>query len=317
MIYTNVILTFDTYKYQLYHHSITMGYQIELRHLQYFQVLAEELKFRKAAERLFISQPGLSRQIKQMEEIYQVSLFDRSKKKVELTEAGRYLKQEVDFIFSQLEQIRQQLDNIGQGRETELRIGFLGSAAQKAVPDLVVKLAREHPGIRTILEQMPNMRQLELLEKGQLDLGFVRLQQLPEGISRHVIQQDTFSLVLPLNHELDEANFVSIRELNAEPFIFFSSDDSPFYHELIMSICEDHGFRPKVFHKSVDALTIFKLVEEGLGLAIVPTSLQHGYNLNVKFIALRHIRQRTELSVIWKSSNRNPALKQVIELVSG
>ena len=293
-----------------------MGYQIELRHLQYFQVLAEELKFRKAAERLFISQPGLSRQIRQMEEIYQVSLFDRTKKKVELTEAGRFLKEEVDFIFSHMEHIRQHLENISLGRETELRIGFLGSAAQKAVPDLVFKLAKEHPGIRTILEQMPNKLQLDLLEKGKLDLGFVRLQQLPEGISRQIIHEDTFSLVLPMSHELSEANFSGIRQLSVEPFIFFSSEDSPFYHELIMSICEDQGFRPKVSHKSVDALTIYKLVEEGLGLAIVPTSLQYGYNLKVKFIELKNIPQRTELSLVWKSSNRNPALQHVIDLIA-
>ena len=293
-----------------------MGYQIELRHLQYFQVLAEELKFRKAAERLFISQPGLSRQIRQMEEIYQVSLFDRTKKKVELTEAGRFLKQEVDFIFSHMEHIRQHLENISLGRETELRIGFLGSAAQRAVPDLVFKLAKEHPGIRTILEQMPNKLQLDLLEKGKLDLGFVRLQQLPEGISRQIIHEDTFSLVLPMSHELSEANFSGIRQLSGEPFIFFSSEDSPFYHELIMSICEDQGFRPKVSHKSVDALTIYKLVEEGLGLAIVPTSLQYGYNLKVKFIELKNIPQRTELSLVWKSSNRNPALQHVIDLIA-
>ncbi|MBB5438968.1 DNA-binding transcriptional LysR family regulator [Pedobacter sp. AK017] len=292
-----------------------MGYQIELRHLKYFQVLAEELKFRKAAERLFISQPGLSRQIMQMEEIFNVALFDRSKKKVELTAAGLYLKDEVDFLFNHLETVKRQLDNIGQGRETELRIGFLGSAAQKIVPELVLGLNKEYPGIQTILDEMPNKMQIELLEKDKLDLGFVRLHRLPEGISRHLVQQETFSLVLPKQHPVNELNFKGIAEFGNEPFIFFSSEDSPFYHDLITSICEDHGFRPKVFHRSVNALTIFKLVEEGMGLAIVPTSLQYGYNLNVRFIELKNIPQRTELYVAWKASNRNPALKNVIELL--
>lgn len=294
-----------------------MGYQIELRHLKYFQVLAQELKFRKAAELLFISQPGLSRQIKQMEEIFNVSLFDRSKKKVELTAAGSYLKEEVDFLFNHLETIRRQLDNISQGKETELRIGFLGSAAQKVVPELVLSLNREYPGIQTILDEMPNRLQIELLEKDKLDLAFVRLHRLPEGISRHLIHRDTFSLVLPMEHAVNDANFKTIRDFSNEPFIFFSSEDSPFYHDLITGICEDNGFRPKVFHKSVNALTIFKLVEEGLGIAIVPTSLQYGYNLKVKFIELKHISQRTELYVAWKESNRNPALKNVVELLLG
>ncbi|MFA4868057.1 MAG: LysR substrate-binding domain-containing protein [Pedobacter sp.] len=292
-----------------------MSYQIELRHLKYFQVLAQELKFRKAAELLFISQPGLSRQIMQMEEILGASLFDRSKKKVELTAAGLYLKEEVDFIFNHLETIRRQIDNISQGKETELRIGFLGSAAQKTVPELVLKMNQKYPGIQTILDEMPNRLQIEQLEKDKLDLAFVRLHRLPEGISRQLVHQDTFAMVLPIDHPVNEANFKSVRDFSNEPFIFFSSEDSPFYHDLITSICEDAGFRPKVSHKSVNALTIFKLVEEGLGVAIVPTSLQYGYNLNVKFIELKHIPQRTELYVAWKESNRNPALKNVVELL--
>jgi DNA-binding transcriptional LysR family regulator len=292
-----------------------MGYQIELRHLKYFQVLAQELKFRRAAELLFISQPGLSRQIRQMEEIFKVSLFDRSKKKVELTAAGIYLKKEVDFIFNHLDNIKEQLDNISQGKETELRIAFLGSAAQKVIPELVFRLNKEYPGIRTILEEMPNKMQIDLLERDKLDLGFVRVQRFPEGVSKQLVHQDSFSVVLPKEHPISPLNFTSVRELSQEAFIFFSSEDSPFYHDLIMSICEDHGFRPKVFHKSVNALTIFKLVEEGLGVAIVPTSLQYGYNLNVKFIELKNIPQTTELYAIWKESNRNPALKNVIELL--
>ena len=294
-----------------------MGYQIELRHLKYFQVLCTELNFRKAAEKLFISQPGLSRQIKQMEEIYAVNLFDRSKKKVELTDAGRYLKTEVDFIFSHLDGVKQQLDSISSGKQTELRIGFLGSAAQRVVPECVVKMNRKYPGIRTVLEEMPNKLQLELLAKNQLDLGFVRMQRVAEGISKYLIDQDTFSLVLPKDHEMVKADFESVKNLSHMPFIFFSSEDSPYYFDLIMGICEDHGFRPKVFHKSINALTIYKLVEEGLGIAILPTSLQYGYDLKVKFVELGYISQRTELYLIWKEANRNPALKNVIKLLTG
>ncbi|SES17128.1 LysR substrate-binding domain-containing protein [Pedobacter rhizosphaerae] len=294
-----------------------MGYQIELRHLKYFQVLAEELRFRKAAEKLFISQPGLSRQIKQMEEIYGVDLFVRNKRKVELSTAGVYLKAEVDFIFNHLETIKTQLDNIGKGRETELRIGFLGSAAQNVVPELIFRLNKTYPGIQTLLEEMPNQLQVQLIEKDKLDLGFVRLPRVPEGISRHPIFEDTFSLVVPEDHPVNERNFQNIRQLANEPFIFFSSEDSPLYYDLIMSICEDSGFRPKVFHKSVHAPTIFKLVEQGLGVAIVPSSLQLGYHLKIRFFELKNIPQRTELSVIWKESNRNPALQNVIALLRG
>lgn len=294
-----------------------MSYQIELRHLKYFKVLAEELKFRLAAEKLFISQPGLTRQIQQMEDIFKVPLFDRTKRKVELTAAGIYLKEEVDFIFNHLDTIKKHLENIGAGKETELRIGFLGSAAQNVIPELILRLNKDYPGIQTLLEEMPNKMQLEFIEKDKLDLGFVRLPRVPSGISQHRVFQDSFSIVLPENHTINATNFQNIRQLSTESFIFFSSEDSPHYYDLIMSICEDKGFRPKVSHKSVSALTIFKLVEQGLGVAIVPTSLQHGYHLRIKFIELKDIPQRTELSMIWKDSNRNPALKNVISLLIG
>lgn len=289
-----------------------MSYQIELRHLKYFKVLAEELKFRSAAEKLFISQPGLTRQIKQMEAIFKVSLFDRTKRKVELTKAGLYLKEEVDFIFNHLDTITRQLENIGAGKESELRIGFLGSAAQNVIPELILKLNQSYPGIQTLLEEMPNRMQIELIQKDKLDLGFVRLKRVPNGIARHPVFEDTFSVVLPKDHAINPGNFENIRQLSAESFIFFSSEDSPEYYDLIMGICEDSGFRPRVFHKSVDALTIFRLVEQGLGIAIVPTSLQYGYNLQIKFIELKEIPQRTELSVIWKEASNNPALQHVL-----
>ena len=100
-----------------------------------------------------------------------------------------------------------------------------------------------------------------------------------------------------------------------EDFILFSKEYSPHYFDTVMSICEDAGFTPKVSHKSVHAQTVFKLVENNLGIAIVPTSLQHGFHMKIKFMELKNIPQRAMLSVIWKEDNRNPALKHCIDLL--
>jgi DNA-binding transcriptional LysR family regulator len=289
--------------------------KIELRHLEYFRAVAEQMNFRKAAERLFISQPGLSRQIKQMEELLGVQLFERTKRNVELTAAGNYLKSEVDYIFNHLELIKTQLREIASGKTGELRIGFLGSAAHQVIPDLLVRLSSEFPGIQTNLEELSNHLQVEMLEKDKLDLGFVRLARVPDGLSMKAVHRDTFSLVLPIGHPIDADNFDHVGQLQDEPFILFSSDYSSIYFDKIMSICEDRGFTPKISHKSVHALTIFKLVEAGLGVAIVPSSLKEGYDLKVKFIEIKEIPQHTELFAVWKSENRNPALKHVLELL--
>ncbi len=289
-----------------------MSYQLELRHFKYFEAVAEELHFRKAAERLFISQPGLSRQIKQMEKIIGTELFIRNKRNVVLTEAGFYLKKELDFIFNYIDSAIKQTRFIGIGIDGEIRIGFLGSAMQTVIPELLVKTNQKYPDIRFNLEEMSNYDQVEAILKDELDIGFVRLARVPVGLKKATVQTDSFSLVLPENHELDNHTFKDISQVSEENFILFSSDYSSLYYDKIMSICEDKGFTPKVSHKSVHAQTIFKLVESGLGVAIIPTSLQDGFNLKVKFIEIPNIPQRATLSVIWKIDNRNPALEKIM-----
>ncbi|MEM9647284.1 MAG: LysR family transcriptional regulator [Bacteroidota bacterium] len=292
-----------------------MDYQIELRHFVYFLAVAEELHFRKAAEKLFISQPGLSTQIKQMEELLGTQLFVRDKKKVRLTSAGEFLKNEVKFILNHLEQTKKQLKLIDQGRMGEVRIGFLGSAMQNVVPNLLLDLKQEFPLIHTSLEELSNRAQIRDILHDQLDLGFVRLSRVPKGLKLRPVYEDTFSLVLPEDHPLDAHAFKNIRQVSEDDFILFSQDYSPLYYDTVISICEDGGFSPKVSHKSVHAQTIFKLVENKLGIAIVPTALQDGFQMKVKFIELKRIKQRAVLSMVWKEDNRNPALKNCMDLL--
>ena len=292
-----------------------MSYQLELRHFKYFMAVAEELHYRKAAEKLFISQPGLSRQIKQMEEILEVKLFIRSKKKVALTEAGQYLKEEVQFILNHLEITKKQLKLIDEGNSGELRIGFLGSAMQQVIPKLLLGLRDAFPSIKTSLEELSNQAQVNAIMKDKLDMGFVRLARVPKELELKPVFEDTFSVVVPEDYPIDQLSFKGMQDLQHEHFILFSQDYSPLYFDTVMSICEDAGFTPKVSHKSVHAQTIFTLVENKLGIAIIPTSLQYGFNMNVKFIALNKIKQRAVLSLIWKKDNRNPVLKNGVDLI--
>lgn len=288
---------------------------MELRHLNYFQAVADELNYRKAADRLFISQPGLSRQIKQLEEELGVQLFERDKKHVELTAAGKFLKGEVDFVLNHLETTKQQLLQIANGREGELRIGFLGSASNQVLPELLKKINQNFPKVTTSLEELSNQVQVEMIQKDKLDLGFVRLASVPQELEMKSVYRDKFSLVVPVNHPVTVKNFTSVGQFASESFILFSSDYSNFYYEQILGICRDSGFSPRIKHKSVHALTIFRLVENGLGVAIVPTSLKEGYDLNVRFMEIPGTSRFTELSVIWKPDNRNPVLGKVLEIV--
>lgn len=294
-----------------------MGNQIELRHLTYFLAVAEELHFRKAAEKLFISQPGLSRQIKQMEDILDTQLFERDKKKVSLTPAGHFLKEEVKFIFNHLEKVERQLKLIGEGNSGELRIGFLGSAMQEVIPNLLLRIKDTYPKVKTSLEELSNFAQIDAVLNDQLDMAFIRVSRVPNTLHMKTVFQDTFSLVLPERYPMLTREFEGMHQFSDDDFILFSQAYSPLYYDTIMSICQDAGFTPKISHKSVHAHTIFKLVENQMGIAIVPTALQNGFQMRVKFIELKQIPQRAELSVIWKKEHTNPVLKNCMELLLG
>ena len=293
-----------------------MNYQIELRHLLYFKVLAEELHFRRAAEKLFIAQPGLSRQIKQLEESYGVTLFERNKRNVQMTEAGIYLFQEVKELFRHLDQIETQLQSFANGKISTLKLGFIGSAVQTILPQLLVTLKQQQPDIELSLHELANETQLDLLEKKELDLGFVRLSETPPGLCSLPIHTEHFSLVLPNNHPLLKSPQPSLDAFKNESFILFSKNYSHSYYDLVMSIFSDHKFIPKVTLRTVNALTIFNMVAQGLGVAIVPSSLKNGYHVDVTFLELKTLPQRTTLSLVWNANNRNPGIPLVTQIIT-
>ena len=289
-----------------------MSYQLELRHYRYFAMLAEECNFRKAAERLHISQPGLSRQIKLMEDALGIALFIRTNRSVKLTAAGIYLQKELPAIFNQLSNIETHLQFIDKGEMGEVKIAYLGSAMQTVIPQLLLYLKKNFPKIHTTLDEMSNQKQLDLIETNEIDVGFVRVNDIPTSVHKQLVHKDHFTLVVPKDHHLKKTNFKSIDQVKNEFFILFSSDYSPHYFETIISIFHDAGFSPKISHKSVHAQTIFKLVEQGLGIAIIPHSLQYGFDLGVKFLDIPDITQSTTLSAVWSKKNRNPCLKKML-----
>jgi len=290
-----------------------MSNQIELRHLRYFKAVSETLNFHRAAEELHISQPGLSRQIQQLEFHLGTPLFVRDRREVRLTEAGKYLRGQLVAPLNRLSFVFEQTRRIGEGSSGEIRIGFLGSAMQEVIPGLLLNLKEQHPDLHASLEELSNRSQVRALLEERLDLGFVRLAEVPPELVSIPVVRETFSLVVPGGHPMKENDFRSIRQFEGAPFILFSPEYSPDYYRTVLSICEDAGFRPTVSHKSVHAHTIFKLVEGGMGVAIVPTSLQHGFDLDIRFLELDEVPQRAVLYSVWKKDHRNRALDHCIE----
>lgn len=294
---------------------ISLTNQIELRHLIYFKQLAEELHYRKAAEKLFISQSALSQQIKQLEQLLQISLFDRTNKKVALSESGKSLYIDAIQVLNKVEVALTNLELIKIGNTGQLRIGFVASAMQSILPGLLKNFHTACPNIKFQLDELNNKEQLSALKNEELDLGFMRSNHVGPEYHIRSVYKETFSLVLPKNHPIDTETFVNMAQFKDEAFILFPNDQSQLYYQQIINLCADQGFAPKIAHRSIHAPTIFKLVAYGMGISIVPSSLANVENKEIKFIELKAITQRTELYAVWKKKNHNPALPYLLEML--
>jgi DNA-binding transcriptional LysR family regulator len=290
-----------------------MSYQLESRHLRYFLAVAEELHFRKAAEKLYISQPGLSRQIKEMEQGIGIQLFERSNRKVNLTPAGRYLQKGLQGHFKGLNHLIQQAQLLDQGILGNLKFGYVGSAMQRIIPELLLAFQKEYPQVRFHLKEMENQQQIDALMAQELDIGFIRLERVPKGLESFAVLKEPFCLVLPSDHPMDSKNITDLSLLKEESFILFDPKYSTSYYEKVMQIFDDSGFSPIVSHNTIHSNSIYKLVAYHFGISIVPRSLRMDHMEGVKFIELDQLPQRTVLSAIWHTNNPNPVLNGFLD----
>ena len=289
--------------------------QLELRHIRCFLAVAEELHFHRAAEKLYLSQPALSRQIKQMEAYLGIPLFERNSRRVILTEPGRYLVKEYNTLLKQVETSSLHALLLYQGLTGRLKLGYVGSAMQNVIPSFLIKVREKFPNVRFDLNVMDNPQQIESVLSHKLDLGFVRVDHTPNGIHRFPVFEDHFSLVLPANHNLNRENFKGLRQVQKEPFILFDPGYSPSYFEEVMQIFDISGFEPQISHQTIHVNTIYKLVENHFGISIIPSAFQEGYEGKLKFIDLSYTGVKTSLQAIWSKSNRSVLLKNVLPIL--
>lgn len=249
---------------------------MELRHLRYFLVVAEELNFTKAAERLFISQPPLSRQIKELENEIGAQLFLRSNKKVVLTEAGKYFREEITRQLQNLEAIILKTKKIAENLSGEYKIGYISSTFSNTMTQLVQFLMEKFPYLTIKLYEVSTVKQVLALEQSKLDLGVIRAPIISTKINSKLWFKDSFSLVF--NNQIIKEKVNGLRQLEKEVFVFFNRDYAPTFYSFLIQICSHYGFTPNVVHESNNINSIIQLVRNGLGVSIVPSSLKNNHS---------------------------------------
>jgi DNA-binding transcriptional LysR family regulator len=247
---------------------------VELRQLRYFVAVAEELHFRRAAERLHISQPPLSQQIRALEDELGFALLVRTRRRVALTAAGAAFLRDARALLGELEGAVATARRIDAGHTGRLRINFVGSALLSIVPGTVERFRRSRPGVELELRERPTVDQLRAVRAGVADVGLVRppIDDDDELLVQSVLRERTVA-ALPAGHRLAALSRVPLRRLAAEPLVLFPRDQAPGFHDLLIDSLAGAGAAPRVIQYAPEMLTIIGLVAAGTGVSLVPASV--------------------------------------------
>ena len=273
---------------------------LTFRQLRYFLVLAEELHFGRAAERLHISQPPLSASLKQLEEDLGARLLDRSGRQVTLTPAGELFRQQAGRLLNQLGDARDMVRRLGHATGGRLRIGFTPTMLFRSVPSAVAAFRTRYPDVELQLLEHNSADQLEALALGRIDLGFIHALPLPDSVNSLTIAEEPFVCCLPGDHPLAGRRRIALEELAHAPLVMFSRSLASHYHDRIMSLFRMVDVEPRVRHEVSQWLTIVAMVANGMGVSLVPRALVHAGFDRVRFVPLANADIRHRSCCVWQ-----------------
>jgi len=288
---------------------------MELRHLRYFITVAEELNFSRAAEKLHIAQPPLSQQIRDLEAELGVQLFQRTKRRVELTAAGVVFLEEVNKVFTQVNQAVRAAQRASRGEIGQLVIGFNSSATYSILPELLRRFQQQCPDVELVLHELTTTQQLEKLYRNQIDLGLLYLPVDESKFSVLPVFKEPLILALPETHFLVNQPQISMHELIDEPFILPSYHLGAGLYSQIMGLFQQTGFHPQVAQSVTMLQTAVSLVAGGVGIAFVPSSLQNLQRTGVVYKAIAETTPEVEIAVVWQQHDQRALLQRFLNIV--
>jgi DNA-binding transcriptional LysR family regulator len=281
---------------------------MELRHLRYFIAVAEVLHFSRAAERLSIAQPPLSQQIKNLEGEVGATLLRRTRRHVELTEAGRIFLDEARRAVAQAEQAVASARRAARGEIGRIVLGFVGSATYTVLPRVLRSFRNRYPAVEVALRELTTAQQIDALSAGEIDLGIVRRPPARLNLVSRVLVDEHFVAALSRRHPAARGRSVHVATLAEDPFILFPRPLATSLHDAVVSACQRAGFSPKVVQETTQIPVMISLVAAGLGVAIVPSCAQALKWNNVVYKPLEEPRPRTNIAIVWRKHSESAAV---------
>jgi DNA-binding transcriptional LysR family regulator len=285
---------------------------MELRHLRYFVTVADELHFGRAAKRLNMSQPPLSRQIQELEEELGFPLFIREHHKVELTGPGRVYLAQVKRILDQLDIARQEAVAIARGRKGQLRIGYGVHLPDGYLPRVVAALSAERNLDIDILEA-PSPRVLQMLREKTVDVAFVMTPFEKAGLVVRELMREPLMIVVAAGHRLGSTPLSDLAQLAEEDFVVCRRYEEPGFRELVEGLCREAGFTPRIAQAVEHKQTTIDLVAEGLGVSIIPWSATTPSD-RVRYLRFPNPTPYLTSAVAWREDTRAETIASLVEI---
>jgi len=281
---------------------------MELRHLRYFVAVAEELHFGRAAQRLFMAQPPLSQQILQLEREIGTSLLERTNRRVQLTAAGQVFLHDARDILARVDHAILTAQRASRGEAGWLGVGFVASATYDVLPVILRRFRERFPEVELVLIELLGTEQGQALRENQIHVGFARLPSDVEGIVLESVAEHPLMVALPATHPLAKQDRIALPELAAEPFILFPRQPESNYADYIIRLCAAAGFTPRIVQKTGEMQTAVSLVDAGIGVAIVPASVQNLRREGVVYRPFTEPAPTIELSMGYRKHDPSPIL---------
>ncbi|GAA1001569.1 LysR substrate-binding domain-containing protein [Subtercola frigoramans] len=289
---------------------------MELRDIEAFVAVAEELHFGRAAARLRISQPPLSNRIRQLEADLKVQLFVRNTRNVTLTDAGARLLIPALKVLNQLNLTRAAAESIRTGEEGRVRLGFAGASSQRSLPLLSRAVRLAHPGIELELQSQTYVyTAIEKLVAGSLDLAFSRLPSNHPQLESRVIEVEEIICAVPDSHPLAQQGEVRLSDLRNEDFVSLPEDQGSILQATMFALCVTAGFRPRLTQIAPDSATVLALVAAGVGVTITLSSVTPAQNVGVAYLPIIDAEPNHMFATLaWRKDDQSPALRKVLAI---
>jgi DNA-binding transcriptional LysR family regulator len=287
---------------------------MDLRQIRYFQHVAAELNFTRAAQLLHMAQPPLSRQIKMLEEEIGVPLFERVGRGVRLTDAGLYFRDQTELITQKLEETVQATRRIGRKERRRLGVGFVPSVLYGYMPAFIRELRALDPNVEISFLEMITLEQFNALKTGRIDIGIGRLLLQDDEIDRLVLWEEPLALAVLSSHALARRKRVTVAQLQHQPVILYPARPRPSYADHVLELLRSHGCKPQVVQEVNELQTAVGLVAAGVGVSIVPDSVRTLHRADVAYVPIGDAGFTSPVMLSWRRNDQSPLVASVLAL---